>query len=171
MATAIVMLTASYEVNSTSRWRPLSVRDGVGAHTRFRTPHHFLKLYTQVILFSTVPGLPIPSAFEMHLEHLPWKTQCPPQPLRQLASALVPEGALVTRIRSRPRYYERDQMGFGPYSYSVFAWAGSSPQQLLPADTGTHASIIHLYWSSSVRVGNRKNFITLFLLKFEEQPI
>lgn len=80
MATVIVMLTASYEGNSATCWNPLSVRDVAGAYMRFRTLHHFLKLYIQVLLFSTVPGLPILSASEMHLLHLSQKIPCSPQP-------------------------------------------------------------------------------------------
>lgn len=80
MAMAIVVLTAGYEVNLTSHWGTLSIRDAAGTHTRFKTLHRFLKLYTQVILFSTMPALPILSASVRHLEHLPWKTPCPPQP-------------------------------------------------------------------------------------------
>ena len=37
-------------------------------------------MYTQVIFFSMVPGLAILSASEMHLKHLPRKTEHLPQP-------------------------------------------------------------------------------------------
>lgn len=45
-----------------------------------QNPAPLLEIVHQVLLFSTVPGLPILSASEMHLLHLSQKIPCSPQP-------------------------------------------------------------------------------------------
>lgn len=128
-----------------------SIRDVAGAHTRFETLHQFLKLYTWAILFSRVPGLAIPSAFEMHLQHLPRKTQHPPQPKVAYLSP-GPRGCPGNKDVV-PDATGETSWGLPLISIPYLHEQVAPPQQVLPADTGTHASITCLYWSSSVRVG------------------